>query len=158
MQAAQDIQIVAFKPEHLEPLMEVFRSNLPEYFTLAEEETYRTFITEEIRKEGKTDYWTILLDTSPIGAGGLALNDEGLACVLTWGMVDRRFHKKGYGKIFLEYRLAKARELYPSLPIHCNTTPVSATFFAKYGFVEYDYLKDGWGPGADRVDMIRNPD
>jgi predicted GNAT family N-acyltransferase len=72
---------------------------------------------------------------------------------MTWGMIDNKVHKNGFGKELLLFRIKQAKELYPEVKIALGTTQYTFSFFEKYGFKTVAYEKDHWAKGLDLYQM-----
>src|ERR1044072_1579443 len=78
----------------------LFESNVPDFFTAAEREQFLSFIDDA--------KWPYLVIEDHVGTaiacGGLAM--KGTSAVLCWGIVGRRYHRRGVGRVLLRVRLA----------------------------------------------------
>ena len=71
-------------------------------------------------------------------------------------MVDRNYHKNGFGRRLTEFRIQKITTIYPELDILLNTTQNTFKFYEKFGFKITKTTKDYYGLGLDRYDMIKS--
>ncbi|MGV3612466.1 MAG: GNAT family N-acetyltransferase [Fluviicola sp.] len=139
--------------------MEIFKTNVPKYFTLEEVNEYDRFLTKLADAEALDNppYFVMELDNQLIGCGGFGeKNDiDGTPSItFVWGMVDRAYHKKGFGEQLLQFRLAEIPLHFPGKPVILDTTQFSYTFFEKYGFRTLKVTENGYGEGMHRYDMI----
>lgn len=132
-----------------------FESNLPEFFDMSEQALFVDFL-HKIGEWSTRDvhYFAVELDGSVIGCGGICLTRELDKCCMAWGMIHRDFHKKGYGKKLLEYRVEAWKKLFGDYPLVLDTTQHSAPFFERMGFVITNVIADYYAKGMDRYDMV----
>jgi len=127
----------------------IFDSNTPPYFDPSERSLFEKFLDA-------TDgtYLVIEHDGDIVGCGGFAAEDDGQTISFTWGMVERSYHKDGFGRFLTEARMAHIRQLDNVSAIRLNTTPDIAPFFQHMGFTELSVEPDGYAPGMDKVEMV----
>jgi predicted GNAT family N-acyltransferase len=94
------------------------------------------------------------LEDKLIGCGGFAEKKEADAITFSWGLVDSHYHKQGFGKELLVFRLAEIEVQFPNRKIILDTTQHSFTFFEKYGFRTLKITENGYGKGMHRYDMV----
>ncbi len=165
-----NIQIREYKNEDKESCMQAFKSGVPKFFTENEITLFDIFLedfSEEIIDEKyneKTFYYSVLYfdenislknNEQIIGCGGFAFSGEKNEVKFVWGLLHSDFHKKGFGKMLLDFRLKEIEKLYPKANILLDTTQHSFTFFEKYGFVTTKITNDGYEVGMHRYDMIK---
>jgi predicted GNAT family N-acyltransferase len=140
-------QFRAFEPEDLESVVAIFRSNVPKYFGLAEEEGLRNFLG------GFTgDYYLLELNGEVVGSGGVAQNHDNTVS-LCWGMVHANHLGTGLGKTLTEFRIEKAHEKFGNMPLVVTTSQHTRGFYEKLGFRLTEHRRDGFGPGIDMCKM-----
>jgi predicted GNAT family N-acyltransferase len=140
-------------PEHREILIEIFKSNIPLYFAEEELPFFINFIDNL-----DCPYSVILSNNVIVGCGGIGLNKSRKPATIDtvsmcWGMVDNKYHKHGFGKKLLEFRIQQSKELYPNVKIALGTTQHTFQFFEKYGFKTVEFQKDYWAQGLDLHQM-----
>jgi len=151
---APETFIRPYTPADLDDCLRCFESNVPLAFTVEEKGFFRDFLQNRVPQNPQTlPYYVLLSGKELIGCGGLGLNEDDRVS-LTWGMVDKRFHKKGFGKALLDYRLEKFRELFPQKSLGLDTTQHAVGFFEKYGFRTEKFTPDSYAPGMHRYDMV----
>lgn len=128
----------------------IFDSNVRAYFDASERDDFAAFLDDP---DG--EYLVLEQDGAVIGCGGYAREERGQAR-FTWGMVDGNHHGAGHGQRLAEYRLQKIAASGDFAETELFTTPKVAPFFAKFGFAEAEIVKDGFAPGMDKVQMIRD--
>ena len=137
-----------YTSDDLEPVVAVFRSNIPKYFGPGEEAGLRSFLVDA-RSE---DYFVGEHDGEVIAAGGIALNEDQTVS-LCWGMVRADHLGTGLGRKLTEYRVEKARETFGKLPLVISTSQHTQGFYEKFGFRLVEHTPDGFGPGIDICKM-----
>lgn len=143
------MQIRAYKKEDLTAVVNIFRSNIPKYFTPEEEPGLHEFLGGYAE-----DYYVIEVDGEIVGSGGVAWNDlDNPTVSLCWGMVRADRIGTGLGKKLTEFRIKYTREKYGEVPLTIGTSQHTQGFYEKYGFRLTEYEKDGYGPGIDMCKM-----
>jgi len=61
----------------------------------------------------------------------------------------------GLGRLLTEHRLQEIARDGGYSEADLSTTPAIAPFFAKFGFVQAGFEKDGFAPGMDKVLMSK---
>jgi len=150
------ITIKEYLPEYKDCLLQIFESNMPLYFAEEELQLFFNFLDRDAVQRGP--YSVIFNDDTIVGCGGIAINQPSkytneLHVIMTWGMIDNKFHKNGFGKELLLFRIKQAKELYPEVKIALGTTQYTFPFFEKYGFKTVAYEKDHWAKGLDLYQM-----
>ena len=150
------ITIKEYLPEYKDCLLQIFESNMPLYFAEEELQLFFNFLDRDAVQRGP--YSVIFNDDTIVGCGGIALNQPSkytneLHVIMTWGMIDNKFHKNGFGKELLLFRIRQAKVLYPEVKIALGTTQYTFPFFEKYGFKTVAYEKDHWAKGLDLYQM-----
>lgn len=150
------ITIKEYLPDYKNRLLEIFESNMPLYFAEEELQLFFDFLDRDAFQRGS---YSVIFDSGNIvGCGGIALNQPSkytneLHVIMTWGMIDNKFHKNGFGKKLLLFRVKQAKELYPEVKIALGTTQHTFPFFEKYGFKTVAFEKDHWAKGLDLYQM-----
>ena len=137
-----------YTSDDLEPVVAIFRSNIPKYFGPAEEPGLRGFLADA----RSDDYSVVELDGDIIAAGGIALNDDQTVS-LCWGMVRADHLGTGVGHELTEFRIQKAREKHGSLPLVISTSQHTSGFYERFGFRLTRHVPDGFGPSIDICEM-----
>jgi len=141
------MKIRNYRPEDIDGVVDIFRSNIPKYFSPHEEHGLREFLAEYAEL-----YSVIEIDEKVVGAGGIGLNEDHTVS-LCWGMVHREHLGTGLGKLLTEHRIAQSLEVYGSKPIVTSTSQLTEGFYNKYGFVTVERIKDAFRPGLDECKM-----
>jgi [ribosomal protein S18]-alanine N-acetyltransferase len=146
-------------------LVEILRMNVPRYFAAGDEESFRQYL----RERNWAKHFVYLSDDLPSPAFGRGARGEGqivgcASCYLkpptTVGLAWMFFEPGQVGRAAIrplldEYLSFVARELRlpPSATLILSTIPRIARFLRRYGFVVRETVKDGYGPGYDKVAM-----
>ncbi len=143
--------LLQYKPR----LLEIFKSNMPLYFAEQELPLFDAFLDRDLERG---PYNIVFNDDVIVGSGGIALNKPTKYTnephvIMTWGMVDNKYHKSGFGKALLLHRIKQAKEMYPGIKIALGTTQHTFPFFEKYGFKTRCFEKDHWAEGLDLYQM-----
>lgn len=127
----------------------VFDSNRPDYFAGGERERFEKFLAEP-----DSPYFVMEHESAVVGCGGFAVS--GNSARLTWGMIRRQLHRRGLGRFLLLYRLREiSRSGVEVETVGLDTTPLAAPFFLSQGFRVASTTPDGYGPGLDRMEMVK---
>jgi N-acetylglutamate synthase-like GNAT family acetyltransferase len=153
-----DTIIRAYNHEDRNECIAAFKTNVPLYFTEPEVVDFEKFLTriENIdanSKENGTQYYVILHEQKLIGCGGFGDKDSEKIITFAWGLIHKDYHKKGFGKQLLSYRLKQIEQLYLNWPVVLDTTQFSFPFFEKFGFETTMITQDYYAKGMDRYDM-----
>lgn len=151
--------IRAYRDSDKDSCMEIFKTNVPKYFTLEEVDEFERFLAK-LNAPQTTDnppYYVMELENTLIGCGGFGEKNgiDGTASItFVWGMIHRDYHKQRFGEQLLQFRLAEIPVHFPNKPIILDTTQFSYTFFEKYGFRTVKLTENGYGEGMHRYDMV----
>ena len=140
--------IRGYKPSDLEPIIAIFRSNIPKYFGPDEESGLREFL-----RDFADLYFVIELNDEVVAAGGFAANSDGETVSLCWGMVRNDLLGTGLGTQLTEFRIGQAHEQFGDLPLVISTSQHTRGFYEKFGFELTEHTPNGFGPGIDVCKM-----
>ncbi|WP_343636079.1 GNAT family N-acetyltransferase [Fluviicola sp.] len=155
----QTANIRTYRDSDKDSCMEIFRTNVPKYFTLEEVDEFERFLTKLGDPEATDNppYYVLELENKPIGCGGIG-EKKGIdgvdSITFVWGMVRRNYHKKGFGEQLLRFRLKEIDRLFPGRKVILDTTQFSYSFFEKYGFRTVKITENSYGEGMHRYDMV----
>lgn len=155
----QQPTIRKYKTTDQEACMKIFKTNVPKYFTLEEVDEFERFLIKLSDPEATDNppYFVMELENTLIGCGGFG-DKKGIdgtdAITFVWGMVDRSYHKQGYGEQLLRFRLTEIPLYFPNKQVILDTTQFSYTFFEKYGFKTVKITENSYGEGMHRYDMV----
>ncbi len=155
------ITIREYKPSDRTACIEIFKSNIPKFFTSEELAYFETWLNGQ--DEGKVAYdnakaeyyYVAEHDNKITGCGGFYIAREESVARMAWGMVANSLHKKGIGKELLVHRFKSIEALHPDCVISLDTSQHTFQFFEKFGFVTTKVQKDFYTQGMDRYDMER---
>ena len=146
------------KADH-EACMDLFDSNCPPFFDSSERELFDNWLTgidigRYARENIKVSHFYVVENEQGIIAcGGFYLLTDSPFARLSWGMVDRKMHKKGIGTEFFRYRLEEQKKKYPNIKMALDTSQHTFRFYEKMGFAVKKITPDGYGAGLDKYDM-----
>ena len=143
------MRIVPYESKYFENCIEIIQSNTPKYIDPSEHSDYKNYI---LRND--ETYFVLFNDINLVACGGYGLIKSRTKVVLSWGLVHRQHHNKGYGSELLKYRLNHIKNNYPDIEIHLDTSQKTYKFFEKFGFLVKKNTPNGYGTGLDRIDMI----
>lgn len=134
--------------------IEVFKSNVPDYFANQEIQDFENFLANIEKGKENVRFYVVQYNQKIIGCGGFVkMNDDSLFA-LAWGLVHKDFHGRGFGEKLLQHRIEQIKQIKPKFSLEIDTTQYSKGFFEKHGFrttkVTYDY----YTIGMHRHDMI----
>ena len=89
--------------------MSIFDSNLPTFFVMEERAEFSEFL--RVTNTTENPYIVFTLKGSVIACGGLTIQKGKRKASLSWGIVDRAFHRKGLGPRLTQDRLTLGRGL-----------------------------------------------
>lgn len=140
----------AWQQSDRDACLALFDSNVPKFFAPEEREQFRHYL-------GTLDpahYLVLLLADQIVACGGLDVDRAQHQATLSWGMVDRGFHRAGLGTRLTEARLALARSLPGIDRIVLITSQHTHAFYERFGFQTISVTPDGIAKGLDRWDMV----
>jgi ribosomal-protein-alanine N-acetyltransferase len=141
------------------PVRELLLSNISNgYFVLEDMKMLDNWIGAQNKgipayPPSVADYFFVLETDKIIGSAGFYVLDIEKRAHLTWGMVDRNHHKKGYGKLLFQYRIDKIKELYPGFKTTLGTSQYTYKFFEKLGMKVETIEPNGYGNNYDKYFM-----
>ena len=146
----EDMRAREYEPDDFEMCMELFETNVPEFFTPAERVEFASFL-----RALPGPYLVLLDDTGrAVGCGGYAVSEAEGSADLCWGMIRRDLHGRGHGRTLTRLRVDRARRHPGVREIALNTSQHTVLFYEGLGFRTTRVEKDGYGPGLDRHDMV----
>ncbi|HMT07459.1 MAG TPA: GNAT family N-acetyltransferase [Pyrinomonadaceae bacterium] len=133
----------------IEAVVEIFRSNIPKYFSDHEELELRSYLADY-----PENYYLVEVGDEVVGAGGVALNEDDTVS-LCWGMVRHDHLGTGLGKLLTEYRIERSNKVFGQKALVTSTSHLTEGFYNRYGFVTTERTFDGFRPGLDICKMRR---
>lgn len=149
-------KIKKYSTSDYDQCVNIFKSNIPEYFAKDELSDFQDYIKNISKtKDGWTDSFYILKrDKKLVGCAGLGLNKSKKIATLSWGMVDKNYHRNGIGTQLTNYRLNLLQSYKLDLKIRLDTSQHSYLFYEKFGFKIEDIEKDGYEKGMHKYYMV----
>lgn len=141
-----------YLPADLAACLVLFDSNLPRFFAPEER---AEFAADLCALPHPAHPFLVLTRAERIVAcGGLTLDPAAGTASLSWGMVDRSLHGQGLGTRLIAARLDLVRTMPGIASISLSTSQHTQGFYEGFGFKVIEVVKNGYGPGIDRCDMI----
>lgn len=137
----------------------IFKSNIPKYFAIEEEEKLSNWLqalntnTLPYSSAQSIHFYVLEDEGYVIGAAGFYLVKDANNAQLNWGMVDSHYHKKGLGKLLFDYRVKKIKEIAPGKQVTLWTSQYTYKFFEKMGMKTESVTPNGFGYGFDKYVM-----
>ena len=129
-------------------LIEILRSNTPDYFALEEEHDFNEYLDNAIES-----YFVAELDGKIVGCAGINYSTDKSIGILSWGMVHSDFHGRKIGKALLDYRISYLKSIPEVTKISVRTSQLVYKFFEKNGFQLLEIKNDYWAKGLDMYHM-----
>ncbi|MFK7787439.1 MAG: N-acetyltransferase family protein [Crocinitomicaceae bacterium] len=129
------MKIRAYRKEDHAACMEIIKSNTPEFFGVDEIPLFEKWLVAQEKglldhPVSEKEYYFVLEDNNDVlGCAGYLLIENSNDIYLSWGMINRKFQKMGYGKKLLEYRFKSISQNFPDKKISLATTQDIAPFF-----------------------------
>jgi GNAT superfamily N-acetyltransferase len=143
-----EYRIRPYAPSDRSACLALFDSNTPDFFAPHERNEFASFL------DGSGAIM-LVLETSGgelVGCGGYYVRAGSTDGGLAWGMIARRWHRRGAGRTLLRSRLRALRTAGArSATVH--TSQHSRGFFEREGFEEVRVVPDGFAPGIDMVEL-----
>ena len=147
---ADGVRVRAYREQHRPSCLEIFDSNVPEYFLPSERAEFGAFLT------ALPGPYLVLEDekSGVVACGGFAVADAG-RIDLCWGMVRRELQGRGLGRRLTLERVNRALAHEAAREIVLQTSHRTAGFYQKLGFEVVSVEKAAFGPELDRCTMRR---
>lgn len=146
------ISIRPYRAEDKAQLIQLIRSNTPEYFAPEEEADFVSYLDNEIE-----DYFVVEQKGEIVGCGGVNYAESRSVGIISWGMIHPGFQGKRIGTVLLQYRLDFLKNTGSVKRITVRTSQLTYGFYEKNGFRLIDTKKDFWAEGLDLCCMEYNP-
>jgi predicted GNAT family N-acyltransferase len=130
---------------------------VPKYFAANEANLYNDFLLclSNPKIINKPFYFVLVQADKIIGAGGFGDKDKNGNISLAWGFIHLNYHKKGFGRLLLEYRLKQIEKLFPNNSVFLDTTQFTYRFYEKFGFEVSKISLDFYEKGMHSYDMVK---
>lgn len=133
----------------LEAVLALIRLNIPQYFALAEEADFRSYLMKE-----REDYFVMIAHNHLIGCGGINYFPAEAHARIAWDMLHPDYQRKGVGGQLLQHRLAVIRAQPSYTQVVVRTSQLAQAFYAKHGFQIQSTTPDYWAPGLHLYYMV----
>ncbi|MEX2964643.1 GNAT family N-acetyltransferase [Microbulbifer sp. TYP-18] len=137
-----------YKSEYREICRSIFLKNVPDFFAENEESPFLEFLDS-----APSIYRIVLLDQEVIGSFGVTEIMVGEAGRISWIMLDPAKQGVGAGRYMIDECLSIAND-YKLGALKISASHLSEAFFKYFGASREGFVKDGWGKGMHRVDML----
>lgn len=146
------ITLRPYLPNDAEPLLTIFRKNVPVAFAAVEVDEYARFLPQN-----NDPYFVAEHTGQVVGACGYYLIQDAFVARICWILADPDLRGLGVGSALLRHVLDQI-QTYPDVAvIECQTSQVAYQFFEKFGFVLRDTAPNHWAPGLDLYFMTLHP-
>ena len=142
------MKIIPYTNEKYNECVEIFISNLDKYFADYELDYFKSFLENVANRNS---YFVFVENNRVIACGGYEKEDREIE--LTWGMVKRSHHGKGYGRKLTLFRLNNIKIKYPGRTVKIETSQYTEEFYKKQGFKTQSIEKDGFTQDLDKYTM-----
>ncbi len=146
------ISIRPYRAEDKAQLIQLIRSNTPEYFAPEEEADFVSYLDNEIE-----DYFVVERNEEIVGCGGVNYAENRSVGIISWGMIHPELHGNRIGTVLLQYRLDFLKNTESVKRITVRTSQLTYRFYEKNGFRLVDTKKDFWAEGLDLCYMEYDP-
>ena len=148
-----ELQIRAYTPEDKKNIIEIFRTNVPDFFAETEEADLSEYLDNRIEK-----YFTVFSVKvhKIIACGGINYLPETKTARLSWDFADRQFHGKGAGGLLLRKRTDDLLADSDIDNIEVRTSQLAFNFYLKFGFELIEMRKNFWAENFDLYHLRLN--
>lgn len=144
------LSIEIYQAKYKAACLDVFKSNMPQYFLLEELNDFDKWLDEKALNE---PYFVCLQNNQVVACGGYFYDNERQKAGLSWGMVTATLHKTGIGTQLTTFRIQKMKIDFPNATYMIDTSQHTAAFYQKMGFVTKEITPNGVGEGLDNYYM-----
>ena len=123
------MRIEPYQSKYFEDCIKILRSNTPKYIDPSEHSMFMDYLSRD-----RITYFVLFDGLNLIACGGYGLNKQKTKAGLDWGLVQSKYHNKGYGSELLRYRLSHIQSNYPGIDIYLDTSQKTYKFYEKFGF------------------------
>jgi ribosomal protein S18 acetylase RimI-like enzyme len=138
-----------YKTEDKAACLEVFQSNVPDYFAQSE-------LGEVTRllDEGLCPYMVVEHEGNQIiASGGIWIDPVEKTATLCWIMVERQYHGLGIGRMLVLTLLNLLRQFPFVELVKLDTSQHTTVFYEKLGFAKCGFIENYYTDGLHRYDM-----
>lgn len=133
-----------YKMSDKEAVLNLLKSNTPQYFSPEEEKDFVYYLENEI------EYYFILeINKQIVGSGGFNFSGDNTKGKISWDILLPEFQGKSWGSFLLNYRIELLKKFKGIQEITVRTSQLVYTFYEKQGFKLIKIEKDYWAKGFD---------
>lgn len=141
------LQIIDYEKQFFNDCVEIFDKNTPRYFLLEEREPFIEYLEVTIW------YFVVRSDETTVGCFGVEFIEENKHARLHWIMVDPDLQGRGIGSLMMEEIFSTMRAKGFRI-MEIDTSQEGIRFFRRYQIEVLEEIKDGWGTGMDRINLL----
>ena len=142
------MRIVPYKSLYFNKCLSILKSNTPEFIDTTEKSLFINILS---RKE--IVYFVLFESEELIACGGYGYDNKKNRVILSWGLIHNQFHKMGFGRHLLQYRLKHIMKSCPNANIVLDTSQKTYKFYERFNFKVDKITCDFYAKGLDRYDM-----
>ena len=135
--------IRAYRAEDKADLMDLLKTNIPDFFAASEVKDLEYYLDNELEQ-----YFVYEVNGRLVGAGGINYDEEGLEGIISWDFIHSDYHGQGFGSQLLGYRLQLLFSNEAIEKVIVRTSQFVYAYYAKFGFellrTEHDYWAKGY--------------
>ncbi len=145
-----DLEIKKYSNTNKSAVIELLRSNTPEYFDPTEETDLINYLDHE-----REDYFIVEENSQIVGAGGINYFLDEKTARISWDMIAPNAQGKGLGQHLIKYRIAHIKKNHLIDQIVVRTSQLVYQFYEKMGFELEEIVKGYWAKNYDLYIMRR---
>jgi N-acetylglutamate synthase-like GNAT family acetyltransferase len=148
-----------YSPTDAVKCRELLISNIPKYFVREDMKGLDNWMnaldTGTLpHTQAEAIYFYILeLKKEIIGCAGFYLMKDENKAQLSWGIMHKDYHNKGYGKLLFDYRVNKIKEIAPGRQVTLWTSQHTFKYYEKRGMKVGSVTENGLKNGFDKYEM-----
>lgn len=143
------LTILPYQPADKNQLLTLISLNTPHNFAPEEASDFSQYLDNYV-----DEYYVLRNGEQIIACGGINYFPEQSKAHISWDMVHPELHRKGLGKMLLQFRLDRIKKRTDISTIIVNTSQLAEAFYAVNGFTKISEVKDYWAPGIHLVKML----
>jgi ribosomal-protein-alanine N-acetyltransferase len=129
-------------------ILEMLRLNTPAYFAPEEKNDLINYLDNH-----SENYFVVEYGNAIVCCGGYNYSDEKNVIRISWDMVDPQYQGMGFGSRLTEFRIELIKQIPNIKRISVRTSQLAYQYYARFGFVLEEVVKDFWAPGFDMYRM-----
>jgi ribosomal protein S18 acetylase RimI-like enzyme len=142
------VKIRPYKPQDKIAVIELLRSNTPQFFDPAEEKNLIEYLDKEVE-----DYFVVEENHEIIGAGGVNYFPKEKTARISWDIIKPDSQGKGIGRKLTEHRINRLNKSKEIDLIIVRTTQLVYKFYEKRGFYLMKVEENFWAKNFDLYQM-----